>query len=128
MKDEFVSHFLPAGIPDFFEIESMVELCEISTRKSYYKIDLVEKNILLGLANPGDYESKGFYEPKTVQDFPIRGKAVYLVFKRRRWRHKARKHETVCNDYSFVAEGSKITRELSDFLKGTGGDPRGHHW
>jgi len=27
------------------------------------------------------------------------------------------------SDYSFVTEGSKLTIELSDFLKGTGRDP-----
>ena len=28
------------------------------------------------------------------------------------------------SDYSFIADGSKLTVELSDFLKGTGRDPR----
>ncbi len=70
--------------------------------------------------NADEYESKGFYISSKVQDFPIRGKAVYLQFKRRRWRHKIRKNEIIQNDYSFIAEGSKLTKELSDFLKDTG--------
>ena len=30
-------------------------------------------------------ESKGFYEPVVVQDFPIRGKKLFLHVRRRRW-------------------------------------------
>jgi len=74
-----------------------------------------------------DYESKGFYPETIIQDFPIRGKAVYLAIRRRRWRHKERKSEIIHNDYSIVADGSKLTRELSDFLKGTGRDPGRYH-
>jgi transposase len=69
---------------------------------------------------------KGFYNAKTIQDFPIRGKAVYLVIKRRRWRHKVSK-TVIKSDFSFISEGSKLTQELSDFLKDTGRDPRRHH-
>lgn len=60
----------------------------------------------------------------TIQDFPICGKAVYLVIKRRRWRDKATQSVEIKSDYSFIAEGSKLTVELSDFLKGTDRDPR----
>jgi hypothetical protein len=42
------------------------------------------------------------------------------VIKRRRWRNKANKSEEIHNDYSFIADGSKMTKELSDFLKSTG--------
>ena len=30
-------------------------------------------------------ESKGFYDPVVVQDFPIRGKKLFLNIRRRRW-------------------------------------------
>jgi hypothetical protein len=56
----------------------------------------------------------------------LRGKAVYLTIKRRRWRHKETKKE-IRGNYSFLAEGSKLTQELSDFLKGTGRYPRRFH-
>jgi hypothetical protein len=69
------------------------------------------------------YESKGFYSEKTVQDFPVRGKPLYLVVRRRRWRLKTDHKVVVQNDYSFVAEGVKLTQEVADFLKGTGRDP-----
>ena len=83
-----------------------------------------EKNIFPKEYNSSEYESKGFYEQKVVQDFPIRGKAVYLCIRRRRWRCKVNKSKEVRSDYSFIAEGSKLTVELSAFLKDTGRDTR----
>jgi hypothetical protein len=65
-----------------------------------------------------EYESKGFTSV-TLQDFPIRGKVVYLVLRRRRWRNKFNKKEFIRNEFPFVADGSKLTKELSDFLKGS---------
>lgn len=73
-----------------------------------------------------DYESKGFMESKLIQDFPLRGKAVFLRIKKRRWRHKQR-GEIIKRDFSFIADGSKFTRELSDFLKDAGGYATRYH-
>ena len=53
---------------------------------------------------------------KLIQDFPIRGKGVYLRVIKRRWRDK-QTGAIIKRDYSFMAEGSKFTAELSDFLK-----------
>lgn len=86
----------------------------------YLQITLEEHNTIPKGYDSSLYESKGFYPATTIQDFPIRGKAVYLVIKRRRWRHKEQKNEVIHNDYSFIAEGSKLTQELSNFLKATG--------
>jgi len=63
--------------------------------------------------NSRDYESKGFFERIKVQDFPIRGKVVYLFIKRRRLRNKFDKSIQIKSDYSFISEGSKLTMELS---------------
>lgn len=71
---------------------------------------------------------KVFMNPRPFRIFLLRGKAVYLTIKRRRWRHKIHKNQIIHNDYSFIAESSKITLELSDFLKDTGRDPRRHTW
>jgi len=90
------------------------------------EIHLEEKNNLpLGYLY-SDYESKGFLPSSRVQDFPIRGQAVYLVIRRRPWRHKETKKE-IRSDYSFIAAGSKLTQELSDFLKDTNRYPRRYH-
>lgn len=106
-----------------FDLVHIKELGEVSSKKMIYQIHLQEKNELPDGYSKLEYESKGFHLAKTIQDFPIRGKAVYLIIKRRRWRHK-QNGKVIQSDYSFIAEGSKITEELSAFLKGTGRDPR----
>ena len=127
MKKELLSYFLPEDLLKYFTITSVDELGEISTKRMVLQIELEEINTLPTGYDPAIYESKGFYPIKVIQDFPIRGKAVYLAIKRRRWRHKERKNEVIHNDYSLVADGSKLTQELSDFLKGTGRDPGRYH-
>ena len=87
---------------------------------------LEEKNIIPNGFDSNEYESKGFLPEARVQDFPIRGKACYLVIKKRRWRHKITKKE-ISKDFSFIADGARLTAELSDFLKSTGRDPRRYH-
>ena len=118
------SSFLPEGLLAHFDIVDFKELGDLQTKKDCFYVYLDEKNILPKDFNTTDFESKGFYERTIVQDFPIRGKAVYLGIRRRRWRNKYDKSIAVKSDYSFVAEGSKLTVELSDFLKDTGRDPR----
>lgn len=115
-----LSYFLPQSLLQYFAITNVVELGDILTKKLILQIELEEINNLPIGYDPSLYESKGFYSPTLIQDFPVRGKAVYLNIKRRRWRLKESKNIVIHNDYSIVAEGSKMTSELSDFLKGTG--------
>lgn len=122
MEEALLTSFLPEFLLDHFEIVEFKQLGNISERNMEFEIHLDEKNQIHKDVSSLDYESKGFLPSSRVQDFPIRGKSVYLVFRRRRWRHKITKTE-ISNDFSFVAKGSKITEEISDFLKGTGRDP-----
>ena len=119
MEISFISHFLPKGLLEHFSILDVFELCDIKEKQHYFEIVLEENNKILKEVDANLYESKGFTEI-TIQDFPIRGKAVYLKIKRRRWRLKTNPKISIRNDFSFVAEGSGFTQELSDFLKGTG--------
>jgi len=121
---DILSSFLPSGLLEHFQITDFKELGHIATKTDSYYLFLEEKNQLPSGFDRSLYESKGFYEEKTVQDFPIRGRAVYLVVKRRRWRLKQDPKSIIQNDYSFIAEGVKLTQEVADFLKGTGRDPR----
>lgn len=119
METELISNFLPEGLLEHFSISNVLLLGDVGSKKMFFEISLEENNVILGNYDKTQYESKGFTEI-TIQDFPIRGKAVYLKIKRRRWRHKQKHNEIIRNDFSFVAEGSGFTKELSDFLKGTG--------
>jgi len=115
-------HFLPKDLLDYFRVVSINELDDPDRDDNMIEIHLEEKNELPKGYKRTSYESKGFAKPSRIQDFPIRGKAVYLVIKRRRWRHKETMKE-IGSDYSFIAEGSRLTQELSDFLKETGRYP-----
>ena len=119
MENSCLNYFLPEKLLEHFVITQVEELGCVFTKKMVLHIHLEEINTIPLVYDSSQYESKGFYPAKTIQDFPVRGKAVYLVIKRRRWRHKDRKDETIYNDYSFIAEGLKLTKELSLFLKGT---------
>lgn len=127
MEKELIGYFLPQGLLQYFSITKVEELGEVSTKRMVLQIALEEINSLPEGYDPEAYESKGFYPVTLIQDFPIRGKAVYLALKRRRWRHKLHRNEVIHNDYSIIAEGSRITEELSAFLKGTGRDPGRYH-
>ena len=111
---------------DYFLIADFQTLCSIETKTEYWVIDFEEKNILPTGYSSIDYESKGFMDSKTIQDFPLRGKAVFLSIKKRRWRHKET-GEIIKRDFSFIADGSKFTQELSDFLKDAGGYATRYH-
>lgn len=121
---EIISSFLPKGLLDHFDITDFKELGEVSEKKDCFFIYLDERNDLPDGYDPKLYESKGFFKEKTIQDFPIRGKALYLVVRRRRWRLKSDPGCIIKSDYSFIAQGVKLTQEVADFLKGTGRDPR----
>ena len=60
--------------------------------------------------------SKGFFPEATVQDFPIRGKHVFLHITRRRCLNEAT-GKAVTRDWQLVAKGTRITSDFATFLK-----------
>ena len=66
----------------------------------------------------GTVREYGFTDERVIQDFPIRGKAVYLHVRRRKWRDSA-DGSIFTYDYELAEEGSRLTPEFVDFLKGT---------
>jgi hypothetical protein len=113
---KLLQKLFPSELTDYFEITDFQTLCSIEIKKEYWVIEFEEKNELPTGYSSTEYESKGFGSSALIQDFPLRGKAVYLRIKKRRWRHK----ETgaiIKRDFTFIADGSKFTKDLSDFLK-----------
>lgn len=104
--------FLPEEVKDYFNLVN-IEKLEKEQRVNIY---LEEKNELPEGYSTMDYESKGFHNEITVQDFPLRGKAAFLLIKRRRWRHKTT-GEVIERDWHLVAEGTRITQDFAAFLK-----------
>jgi hypothetical protein len=123
LETELLEEFLPDFLLDYFEITTYKKLGDLSTKQMIFEIHLDENNTIKDNFKSIEYESKVFLPSSRVQDFPIRGKAVYLVIRKRRWRHKTTKKE-ITNDYAFVAKGTKLTEDISDFLKATGRNPR----
>lgn len=67
---------LPEGTLDYFNISDVKE------SSSEIVIYLEEKNELPGEYSTVKVESKGFYDPVVVRDFPIRGKNLFLNIRR----------------------------------------------
>lgn len=68
------------------------------------------------LEKPLKVHSKGYYKQAIVQDFPIRGKSVYLYIKRRKW-IEIGSGKIIKRDWSIVAKGTRMTSEFAAFLK-----------
>ena len=111
---------------EYFEITKYQELCSVQDKLEYVVVEFVERNELPNGYGFDEYETKDFMSSKLIQDFPIRGKGVYLRIVKRRWRHK-QTGAIIKRDYSFMAEGSKFTAELSDFLKDASGYATRYH-
>jgi hypothetical protein len=122
LEHEFLKEILPEVLWVHFELTDYFKLGNILTKAKEFELHLEEKNELPPCYSKEDYKSKGFQASTRIQDFPLRGKAVYLVIRRRKWLNKLTKQE-IRNDYSFISKGAKLTKNLSDFLKGTGRDP-----
>ncbi|MBT8245732.1 hypothetical protein [Winogradskyella sp.] len=118
MKLSFLREILPDIINIHFDLVCYHKLGNVREKTMELELHLDELNILPEGYCTSEYESKGFLPSSRIQDFPIRGQAVYLVIRRRRWRNKFTGKE-LRNDYSFTNKGAKLTQELSDFLKDT---------
>lgn len=108
-QEEILRILLPEGILNFFTVT------QIENTPALYKIFLEEKNIPPENIE-GKLVSKGFCEPISIQDFPLRGKACFLKVKRRRWTNLDT-GEIVSRDWDLVANGTRMTSEFAAFLK-----------
>ena len=65
----------------------------------------------------GTVSSYGFTSERVIQDFPLRGKAVYLYVRRRKWRDDSNGEIFTYSYDDLTAEGSKRSPEFVSFLK-----------
>jgi len=107
---ELLKLFLPEILVEYFELTSTktegetLHLCFEELNKP--PVEHLSKALI----------SKGFHDEITVQDFPLRGKRVFLHIKRRRWTDK-QTNTIVQRDWNLVAKGSRMTEEFAAFLK-----------
>lgn len=107
---DVLSLFLPDGILEYFDIVSEI------TQDTCFILCLEEKNIVPDEISTLNLHSHGFHQEIEVQDFPIRGKAVFLRIKRRRWKD-IDTGKVYSRDWRIVAHGTRITAEFGSFLK-----------
>ena len=109
--EELAKHFLPQGLLEYFEI------VKVTTENEVLHIHLDEKN-LPPTKPEAKLISKGFHQAITMQDFPIRDKACYLIIRRRKWLDEVTGH-ILNNKWNLAAKGTRMTKELATFLKET---------
>jgi transposase len=97
---------LPGVIYDYFELVH-TDVSEVDVH-----LFLDEKNLP---PHSVGYESKGFTEHKIIQDFPLRGKPVYLHIRRRKWLDKST-GKVISNSYDLTHLGAQITAEFAAFF------------
>ncbi|MFT5751551.1 MAG: hypothetical protein ACI828_001661 [Flavobacteriales bacterium] len=101
---------LPEVLVTYFEITKH----EVKGEEIHFC--LTENNVVPQGFENDKLHSKGFFPEATVQDFPIRGKNVYLHITRRRWMNETTS-KVVTRDWDLVAKGTRITSEFATFLK-----------
>jgi len=104
------SLLFPAGLLEYFDVTSYEKQGESII------FELSEKNIIPEEYNSYKLVSKGFKEPITIEDFPLRGNTVSLYVRRRKWTIKETK-KVVSRDWDLTAKGTRKTHEFAAFLK-----------
>ena len=111
---ELARYFLSPTVVDIFEIVS------ISDDPANWRMDIYldEKKILPEELNTINSISYGFTDIVTIQDFPIRGKGVYLHIRHRKWLNKAT-NQIITRKINLTHNGTDLTKEFVAFLKAT---------
>jgi hypothetical protein len=107
---ELLKLVLPEFLVEHFELNS------VKTTDENLHLYFEEKAKLPKEFDSIELISKGFMDEITIQDFPLRGKYVYLHIKRRRWTNKSTQ-EIVKRDWQLAAKGTRLTQEFAAFLK-----------
>lgn len=107
---DLLKFMLPDFLVEHFEVVSTTNTEEVLHLYFEEKIKPPQE------FNAFELVSKGFLDEITIQDFPLRGKFVYLHIKRRRWTNK-NTGEIIKRDWTLVAKGTRMTQEFATFLK-----------
>jgi len=117
METTLIKLHVPDDILAHFEYERIEEISGV------IRIHLVEKKDPMhypkGIIGKGQRSLNGYMSPIELQTFPAKGKEMFLLLKRRRWKLKG-DNKSYFNTYSFCKEGMKATKEFGAFLKEIG--------
>lgn len=104
--------FLPEWLFEFFELVSV----DVSADRIDFYLD--ELKVIPSNLCTDEFVSHGFTPYTTFQDFPIKGKAVYLHVRRRKWLHTST-GKIQSSTYEFTHKGTQLAKEFVSFLKAT---------
>lgn len=111
---DILERFLPKIIVDWFDIVDIKDDGQAERMDIY----LDEKKNIPDEIKHKQVVSDGFTQECVVQDFPIRGRGVYLHVRRRKWKDK---HTGTIYSRKFDIQhtGTELTHDFVAFLKGT---------
>jgi len=109
-QDDLLRLFLPTWLFDYFELEKFTQEAD---RIDVY---LGEQKQIPTSRDP--HISHGFTDYSIIQDFPIKGKAVYLHLRRRKWLNQST-GEIITRKFEVAYEGTRLTKDFVAFLKAT---------
>jgi len=102
---------LPDGVLEWFDItkgtKNDLEIRIVLTEKN--KPPLEEKHA-------GKHVRCAGMKDIAIEDFPIRGRKVILIFQRRYWKVEE-EEKLLKRDIPITAEGTKLEKEFANFLK-----------
>jgi transposase len=107
---DILQYLLPGEIMTYFDLTDIME----QDGKLIFCLD--EKLQIPDDFPAGEYEAKGFTPGKNLLDFPVRGKAVVLYVRRRKWLDK-NTGKVLTSTWDLNTDGTKYTKEFGAFLK-----------
>ena len=117
MNASLIELIVPSELLLHFEYEGHEEFGGV------YRIHMVEKkdvsHIPKKILHTGKAVLDGYMNSLELQTYPLKGKEVFLLLRRRRWKVKGTE-KGYSNIYNFHKKGMKATREFGSFLKEIG--------
>lgn len=110
LQIELLKLLLPPDMFDYFDIikvSSSSNTIDVFLDEKYRKPEKYQEEKLI---------SKGFHQPVTIQDFPIRDKNVYLHVRCRRWTIEST-CKIISSELDAVEKGTRYTKGFASFLK-----------
>ena len=109
--------FLPTGLEELFEMvkfERTEQAYDIWLDEKKHKSEEDKRN--------KDIVARGYTDYVTIQDYPLRGRPVYLHMRKNKWWDKSTNEIFSYNLELPNEEGTRLSSEFVAFLKDEGGD------
>lgn len=109
-EQKLLKFLLPPYLVEYFDIVKFEE------KEGLLHLYFEEKSTIPKEFSSLQLQSKGFYQTITVDDFPLRSKAVKLHIQRIRWAD-VKSGNIVHRDWKLIAKGTRMIQDFAEFLK-----------